>query len=190
MPNHSRLTRAAFVLLFTSVTILFMSGCGSTPHNEFAYVNQVTFPADNLGPLTGGVAQLRVASDGTLTQIGPANLGWNDTMGSLLVHPSGKYLLIDSGNGNTYEYTIGSDGTLTANPAATINGPGNGGEIAPVVFTPDGRFLVTYRSNFFANNWRNYVSLFQLDSNGIPTLVNTLSADGLPLVLDSSGSYL
>lgn len=195
MRNHGRPTRAALLVFITvAVTMLVTSGCGSsTPHNAFAYVIQDS-PAIRTGtePITSGIAQLRVSNDGSLTEIGPAKSGWTNFPHAMLVHPSGKYLLLS--DGNTLEFTINGDGTLTANPAATIKPPDPRDGIEPVGYTPDGRFVVLDGVNFSGNDpvlVSHTVSSYRLNDGGIPTLVNTLAIDRTPLsiALDPSGKF-
>lgn len=196
MQNYGRSTRAALLVFIAAGTLLFTLSCGSTPHNAYAYVIEWIPSVSGMGAPTGGITQLRVANDGTLTQIGPANLGSNQIQGRMLVHPSGKYLFLSSNDGNTYEFMIGSDGTLTANPAATLHPLATMDYIGPIGFTPDGRFVATIGVNFTeVNSWwyDSYtLSLFKLDSDGIPTLINTLPAgsDLNGIALDPSGKYL
>lgn len=184
--------KAALFLMLVAAMI-GLSSCGaSAPLNAYSYVTQIT-PASPGGPHTGGIVQLRVANDGELTQIGPANLGSNNLVGEILVHPSGSYLLL--GSGDIFEFTIGSDGTLAANPAATIKAPALGDGISPVGFTRNGQFVVTAGVNFSGSGPMipGYtVSSYALDARGIPTPVTILTVNHHPnsFALDPSGRFL
>jgi 6-phosphogluconolactonase (cycloisomerase 2 family) len=181
--------KAALLLMLVAAMIGISSCGGSAPLNAYSYVIQTS------SPTTGGIAQLRVANDGELTQIGPANLGSINLAEEIFVHPSGSYLLLDAGDGNIYEFTIGSDGALAANPAATIKAPALGDGISSLGFTRNGQFVVTAGVNFSGSNpvTTSYtVSSYALDASGIPALVTTLTVNHDPnsFALDPSGRYL
>ncbi len=153
-------------------------GCGTgstlptTPPHTYLYVGEIATP----DPITqtGSIAQFRMESDGTLTELNTSNTG-NFFPGFAAVAPVDHYLFVL--NGVIGEFGIGSDGVLTA-----AGEPADGTSIA---FAPGEQIA------FVANYDRDTLSSFAVSASGALTPINTVTTGSFPtyVAVDGSGKF-
>jgi 6-phosphogluconolactonase len=155
------------------------------PSNRHAYVA-------NYGDNT--VSQYTIGLDGALAPLGaPVPTGVNPA--SVTVHPpDGKYAYVTNynagvsggapGPGSISQYTVGTDGTLTAMTPATV---ASGSEPNSVIVDPSGKYA------YVANSNDNTVSQYTIGTGGAltPLLPATVAAGARPfsVTVDPSSRY-
>jgi len=183
MKNLRFITRATFSSGFTML-LLCTFGCsgvgngggGQVAHGIFAYV----VVSDNAG--NGSIAQFQMATDGTLTTLGPALSAGQETYPAA-VDPSGKYLFAANfTSGTIQQFVIATDGTLSANAVPTIS---TGNYPSTITFTPNGRFALV------AVGYGGTLNSYSLGPTGTLTLASSAPTGNNPssVAVDQSGSF-
>ena len=106
------------------------------PSGKYVYATNITSET---------VSQFTVGADGSLTAMATPTLLVGDTSGGKLyypmgitVHPTGKYAyLVNNQMGTINQYTVGSDGSLTAMATPTV---GTGGWPVAIAVDPSGKW--------------------------------------------------
>lgn len=156
-------------------------GSATDPHYSYLYVA-------NYG--AASISQFTIESDGTLTPMDPPTVYASPAPISIVVDPSGTHLYVaNSGgvtiDGNIGQYSIGSDGKLTAMTTPTVAAGSNPISLA---IHSSGGYL--YAANFRSND----VSQFSIGINGsISSMVTaTVAAGHAPrsIAIDPTGSHV
>lgn len=154
-------------------------GIQVAPGGRYAYVSNYD---------DGTISQYAIGSDGALAPLSPATVPAGLHPRGIAIHPSGQYAYVTNrGDGTTMndtllQYTVGSDGKLTAMTPATVP---TGGTPYAVAVDPSGRYA------YVANYQGSTVTQYTIGASGAlaPMGVPSIAAGVKPssLTVDANG---
>jgi YVTN family beta-propeller protein len=164
------------------------NGVTIDPANKYAYV--ANFGADT-------VSQYNIDTTGALTSMSTATVPTGSFPASIVISPNGKYAYVanyacsgpgcSAAQGTISQYTVGTDGALTALSPATVNTGGPTSQPNSLVVDPTSTYL------YVANAGDNTVSQFNIGSTGALTAANAPIVAGtfpFSVTVDPSGRFV
>lgn len=119
--------------------------------------------AEVMGGSSGGFSSFAVAADGNLQQVGDPALVPDSYPRLFSVAPDGRHIyLADSNSDAIHTFAIAADGSPSVVDSLPVDNPESVG------VSPDGRFLVYYRSG----GSDNALGVAAIGADGLPTLLN------------------